>query len=212
MTGPWDKNSHPFQTLRDSLKTTERNSCTHKQRARLWLNCSPTDWGLGHSFITALVGCLRTAHFGSLRVFLLHPNILDLPLSFRQQQTSSGVYGIGVIGIMKAGLEGDRRRHQWRFNHISPARARYYLSTVFLKTLCDMESPDIRALLSSVSVSQCSFASHISLLIPAFPMLRIPPPLFLMTLVLHDSISSPLPLPPLFSLNIVLTPACVCII
>lgn len=95
-----------------------------------------------------------------------------------------------------------------RFNRTSPACARVF--ALFLKTLCDVETPDVRAPLSSVSVSRRSSASHVPLLVPAFPGLRIPPPLFLMTLVQHDPISSPLPSAPLFSPNIVLTPACVC--
>lgn len=90
-----------------------------------------------------------------------------------------------------------------------------YLSTRFLKILRDVESLDVGAPLSSVSVRQCSFASHVSLLVPAFPWAQHAPSFFLfflMTLILHGPVSSPLPSAPLFSLNIVLTPACVCII
>lgn len=165
---------------------------------------------MGHSSTTAaLLGCSRKADFGSLMVFLPHPNILDPSLSFRQQQASSGVYGIGVIRKMKAGLAAGGISEGSAVLHLYVPD---YLSTLFLKTLCG-----IRALLSSVSASQCSCASHISLFIPAFPRIKIPPSFvlfcfFLMTLVLHGPISSPLPLPPLFSLNTVLASACVCII
>lgn len=53
-----------------------------------------------------------------------------------------------------------------------------YLSTLFLKILCGVESPDARAALSSVSVRQCSFVSRVSLLVPAFPWAQNAPSFF----------------------------------
>lgn len=73
------------------------------QRVRLLLNCTSNAQGLGLSCWAAREKLASVL----LKLFFPYSNILNLPLSFRHQQASSGVYTTGVTGTTKVGLEGD---------------------------------------------------------------------------------------------------------
>lgn len=144
MTGPCNENSHPILIVRASLKTTEKNSCSHKKWGCCWISLSMTRvWA-------QLLGCSRKAFFGSLEVV---SSIPKYPWSASLLQTSTGLLRSlqnrsdrNNKGKSVRRLQEDR----WRFNHTSPAYTRLFVCPV----PCSLwhRDADATALLFSICV------------------------------------------------------------
>lgn len=195
VTGPCDENSRPLLTVRASLKTTQKNSCSHKEQGCYWIGLPMTRvWGtavglLEKSLLLFSWSCFFHTQISST---CLSPSDINRPpQEFTEQEFCTARNNKGRSGRR---LQEDL----WRFKHILPANARWFVCPVpfFVMWRCRCQSSPL-----GLQVTFPFFTA-------AFLGLGLPLPFFF-----NDScpawspfLTSPLPSPAFLSLSGMLTP------